>query len=235
MRIAAAAALLAMLFSVQTVDAHEVAETQYDRRPIISDLNALAEYLSREELSNADVIIIAGVTCSTMRVTIRERFVERAAALLNERYPPEDEIAAISISDFISFEEQAFSKLGASPQAVKLVARTIEQNPSIPTISPAQTNSLIEEVQTIEAIACELRTEALGEPAAPASLDAAWLARSLGMGAIGIAVIVVDAKVMLETAGMAAALFGIASGGWGWNRVEEAYSVIGEIWHSVFR
>lgn len=47
--------------------------------------------------------------------------------------------------------------------------------------------------------------------------------------------IVFNAKVTVETGGLAAAVFGIASGGWGWNRVEEATSEALEIWQAWFR
>ncbi|ETX12810.1 hypothetical protein OCH239_17055 [Roseivivax halodurans JCM 10272] len=52
------------------------------------------------------------------------------------------------------------------------------------------------------------------------------VARAAAMGVLGLAVIAVDGAITVKTGGMAAAIFGIASGGWGWNRVEEATSAI---------
>jgi hypothetical protein len=68
-----------------------------------------------------------------------------------------------------------------------------------------------------------------GRVETPASDGGADTARALRLGALGVAAIVVDAAATLKSGGMAAAMIGMASAGWGWNRVEESYgSLVGD-------
>jgi hypothetical protein len=137
--------------------------------------------------------------------------------------------------NFIAFEEEALSSLGATKQALELVYWSVQEDPFIHPNPPAEDGALVESMTTVEEISCELRAAQLGEPADPASPEATSIARAFANAVIGTAVIVIDAKIAVDTAGLASVILGIYSGNWGWNRVEEAASEALEIWEAGVR
>jgi hypothetical protein len=170
-----------------------------------------------------------------MRTAIREQFAERIGPILRERYPSSEDIENIATMDFVAFEEDALSSLGATKQALELVHWSIQEDPFIPPNPPAEDGALVENMTAVEGISCELRAAQLGDLAEPAAPEAASLTRALANAVVGTAVIVIDAKIAVDTAGLASVILGMASGGWGWNRVEEGASEALEIWQAWVR
>jgi hypothetical protein len=233
MHIGTIAIVVIMLCASHSGSAHEIKQEQYSHEELVSDVNALGTRFSPNSISNTDVIFVSSVTCAAMRTAIRENLPERIGLLLRKRYPSVEEIKNIDTMDFITYEQEAFSNLGTDKQALDLVYWSIQEDPFIPPIAPPEDGALIKSMTAIEGISCALRAAQLGPPTEPAASEMAFLTRALVNAVVGLAVMVVDAKIAVDTVGLASIVLGMASGGWGWNRIEEAASEaleIGQAW-----
>lgn len=193
-----------------------------DPRPYVSDVNVIAAHVTKPTLLNADVAIVAGAACASMRAAMRDDVAVKMPAFLKD-YPDADTVRKISKDEFIRYEITAFKEFGASRETAMYVEDTIEASPGIPIERPGAGVSLAVSVLELEERSCRLRQEvavAVSEPAPPAQ---ASTARLLGKGALGLAAIVVDAALMSHAPYLAVAVLSIGSGGWGWNRIEEVY------------
>ena len=225
--LAGLAAAAAILLASPTSFAQMPVPSEIDVRPVISDLNAVAS-ISKDELSNFDVAVIAGVACATMRVAARERYAERIGAALQRSYPSSDQVRGTSLERFIEFKRDTLLKYGASDQAINLVEKEIRDYPNLPTSAPASVGLLRERVSKLESESCNLRAQPVAAPAAPASAkDASW-GRCLRTSVVGAGVMVVNYGIVITLtpytglAGLGAFILGGISVSWGWNRLEEA-------------
>jgi hypothetical protein len=228
MRITAPVVLVAIGLASPISQAHQINPDEYDAKPIISDVNAIASSMFKDKLSNFDIVVIAGAACTTFRVAVREQFVERIGAELNKRYPTADEVKAVTLDEFIEFERTALSKLGANEQAIKLIEKAIRDHPNLPTSSPAKIEVLAARVTTLENRSCDLRAQpaVLAAPTATAKDDDAKWAKCLGMSVIGFGAMAgnfaIGTALAPKTGPVGLFVIGSISGGWGWNRVEAA-------------
>lgn len=233
MRHIAAFIIALTLFHPEASSAHDVESGSFNAAPLIGDMEVIASALKEERLTNYNVMVVAGATCAAMRTAQRDLVASNAADFLNENYPSADEVQAVDPREFAAFERQAFKKLNASDAVVTYVSYRIDENPLIPESSPALETSLEDEISETADVACEARQLPLGDPSAQAGDNEEAFARQLGLAAAGVTAIVVDAVYTVQTGGAGAAVLGIVSGGWGWNRVEEAVPAIKELWRSL--
>lgn len=213
--------------------AHDTSGQFFRPEPVVSDLNAITVRLAKETLSNADVLIISSVGCATARVAIRDEVGAKARTLLAD-YPTADEIGAIEAAAFIDYERDAFSAYGANEAALHFLTQRIEVEASVPSTSPAEDSELKDELLLMEEITCDVRAKTPKNLAENAGKEEKAYAQAVGKAVLGIGAIVADGAITVETGGVGAAIFGIVSGGWGWNRVEEAVPVLKKLWDSVF-
>lgn len=215
--------------------AQDVGQGPLDPQPVISDLNAIASRLANQKkLSNEDVMQIVSIACSTMRVAVREKFSYRVGPVLREKYPPEEKLFAINKDEFIAVETEYLKKYGASGEAVGLVMDDLKKNLDFPPHPPADDRQLDERFRTLESVSCGLRAKTLSNPAGEASPAAGALAWSIGKGIVGLALIVIDTNITIDTGGLTAAIIGVVSCGWGWGRAEEAFGEVESAVRTVF-
>jgi hypothetical protein len=232
-RLAKTVAFLCFL-SLPTAAAVRAQELPSPPDVVVSDLNVVATYLSKETLLNSEVMNIVAVTCSTMGVAREKRIGAQLGSMFTKNYPPADEISKIELNEFVKFERETFAKFGASEQSVVLVERAIRTTPQFPTELPS-TDSLDNTISTLENLACELKAKPIASLAQPASGDTTKLAFSLGLAVVGLAAMTVDGLALVQSPAVPVVIvFSMASGGWGWNRVEQSVSEVKELWNSAF-
>jgi hypothetical protein len=193
-----------------------------DPRPYVADVNVIAAHVTKPNLLNGEVAIIAGAACASMRAAMRDDVAAKMPAFLKD-YPDVETLAKISKVEFIQYEILAFKQFMASREAAILVEGSIEGSLGIPTERPGSRVSLAISILALERRSCALRQEvsaAVSEPAPPAQTSTAKL---LAKGVVGLAAIVVDAAFVSSAPYLAVAVLSIGSGGWGWNRIEEVY------------
>ena len=230
MNIAKFAIVLSLFLSAQMAQAQEPTGNEPALKSIISDLNVIAEPLSNEVLSNGDVAVITGATCSTMQVVRRNGIDKRVESLVKESYPSEKEIASLDRAEYIKFEERQLKKYGATEKAVQLVNSKYDEYKSFPNTAPSSSGSLIEKTAVLEEISCGVKEQNVTASAETAPPEKAELAKKLGLAVIGTAAIAVDAEAGLATGGTAGAVISGVSMGWGWNRIEDAFSYVKKVW-----
>lgn len=140
-----------------------------------------------------------------------------------EGYPRPDVIERISKDEFKAYEITVFKEFGASRESADFVAASIEASPVIPPKLPGSVASLEKAVSSIEQRSCRLREEVAADLAARATEKKASTARLLAKGTIGVAAMVADAAIVVYAPYIGVTVLSFASGGWGWNRVEEVY------------
>jgi len=134
---------------------------------------------------------------------------------------PVASLRASVFEKFRAFEEEEFRKQGASPATVNLVSRELKSDSKFPKPPPAQSGA---EFRALEYTACQLRDHVQSRPEEPAMPRESEVAGILVKGAVGLGVMVVDAAAAAAVVNPATIILTMASGGWGWNRVEEAIS-----------
>lgn len=221
-------AVLAMSLVSSASFAHEL-PAEISAQAVISDLDIVAARLTRGQLTNSDVVVISSVACGTMRVAMRERYIQRIGAALQANYPSPERVSEIQIAEFISFEAKTLRGLGASERSVGLVVKSIEENPFPPTeMPPAEVTVMVDHVAELEEKACSARAEAASTPNETAPATLAAIGECLGKSVMGMAVMVgnfaVGAALVEVTGPVGSYVIGTISGGWGWDRIKEGCS-----------
>lgn len=201
---------------------------------VVSDLNVVATYLSKDKLLNSEVMNIAAVTCSTMGVARETRAASLATDFMAKYSPSPDEISKVGLQQFIQFENENLAKFGVSQPAITLIDTMIRQRPELPATVPSKEN--VESVFiSLESLACDLKAQPVAYLAQPASSDTQKLGLSLGKGLFGFGVLVLDIFVSTGVPHPAMLLLSAVSIGWGWARVEESFFEVKDLSGSAFK
>ncbi|KIC41584.1 hypothetical protein RA27_10125 [Ruegeria sp. ANG-R] len=210
-------------------NAHEVGNTDFSPFASIDDLNAIAAIAEKGEWTKGDVRYVSNVSCGTFRVALQNLVLENTQNLQNEfGYPSEEELFAIELEEFVSFEVEAFREAGATDITLALLSGKIADNFDLPKTTSLVETEPVPVVQAIEDAACTFRNVQPDELSEPATPEETEFGEALGDAVLGLGAIVVDGWITTQSGGLAAGVLGIASGGWGWNRIEEAAPTIFE-------
>lgn len=213
--------VLSALILSSVANAQEGPITRGEARLLLGDVDALALYIRKEVVTSEDVRMVAAIGCSSMRIAMARRLPERIEPMIREMYPSPGELAEVSYEEFLQFEQQMLTSLEASERAGGLILVYLQETQG--TFDDLPELPLDKVVLAIEDASCTLRSQPVIDQNAQAPIEersaAEWIARCV----VGLAVLTGDAFVTVETGGAAAAILGIVSGGWGWNRCEETY------------
>lgn len=203
----------------------------------VDDANSIANYLMGEKMSVADVAAVASIGCDAFQAARKDNFFENSSRLIQVASSENDAIKKIEFSKFKDFERENFRKAGAQKPAMYLLERLFMERPSFPAsfadLKPLQYSG------RIEALVCRVSQTAAAEiskdPAineSPVSSDQKVIAEAIGWMVIGASVMAVNGYVSVQSGGYVFAVMGIASGGWGWNRIEDAYKTLEKSFNS---
>ena len=105
----------------------------FDARGYVAELNVVSETWNEEQMTNADVALIAAIGCGAIRRVVADRLLENAALWIDSvGYPDPEIVAAISMQDFVDFEINAFREMGATESTLQLVAQTFWEGAAMP-------------------------------------------------------------------------------------------------------
>ncbi|MCH2395198.1 hypothetical protein [Oceanibaculum sp.] len=200
---------------------------------VVSDVNVISSLLAKDSLNNNDIITISAVSCGAIRVAKLDSLPSNFDVLIKDNgYPDRQQLNSLSIEEFINFEEDWLRRFGAADATVALLESSVAKSPQFP--NDINVGLFSEWITVLERVSCDVRARKPSNSDAVAGDREKKYAETLGMAVFGIAVIVVDGFVVVETGGLGTSVIGMASGGWGWNRVEEAFPIIMELWESLF-
>jgi hypothetical protein len=197
-----------------------------DAKQFVSDVNVISSWINKEPMMNADAAIIAGAACSSMRSAQRPEVLGSLAFSMG--FAAKEDLSGISKSELASYEMQAFKQYGATRETAVLVADEIEKSDVKNLKVEMEPGKLPGAIARLEDRSCSLRELVPLDGSEKASEKLASRARSVGKGALGLSVFVVDVVVAIEAPYLAVALMSAASINWGWGRMDEAYSEIAE-------
>jgi hypothetical protein len=200
---------------------------------VVSDVNAVATYLSKEKMLNGDVMNIAAITCSTMAVA-REKMVAREMGSLVTKFYPADELPKIERDQFVQFERDNLSKFGVSQQAITLIEGMVGKVPADDLKLPNQ-DTLEANVNSLESIACQLKAQPVAYVAQTASTETHKLGWALSKGVFGLGLLVVNVVVSANVPNPPVLVLTALSIGWGYTRVEESFFELKELSGSAFK
>lgn len=133
---------------------------------IVKDFNAIAALANKKSYSAGEVALIASVTCSFVRVAIRDGDVffaaNRARMIVREfeKEVPRIKRDSKKFREFIQQESQVFKQLGLSERARSLILAQLESQQKSEGVSIPSENEVASILRRVEERSCDLRTVA---------------------------------------------------------------------------
>ncbi|MHA6266406.1 hypothetical protein ACXYMP_06030 [Aliiroseovarius sp. CAU 1755] len=212
--------LLLWVFPGQ-VHAQDFSSDAFDAKAYVSDLNVVAEIWKQDELSNADVSVIASVGCGLVRkVAADELLLNTANWFETVEYPEPNVIQETGIEEFVAFEVAEFRKAGATDAAIALVEQALFDRVSMPLEAPFIDKDLLIE-SDVETSFCNARFLGGVDPNAPAGEAEVFLAAAATDVIVGTTTIAIDVLISMGSGGMAAGIMTILSGGVGYDLIKK--------------
>jgi hypothetical protein len=200
--------------------AQELSDGTFNAKGYVSYLNAVSAVWSAGELTNADVALIAAVGCDAVRAVVAENLLGNAATWLEAAgYPDPDLVEQVDMTQFVAFEIEAFRSLGATEDALAVLAEELRSQEVLP-LEPPSIDVELAAATGIEERYCDMSWMSNMDPGLQAREGEFLLASSVTDTVIGAATIAVDAFISVGSGGADAAVVSIVSGGVGYDLIK---------------